>query len=43
MKKEPSDKLKGINAHDFYFIVMGVVFVTKKHLTIFNLDNAMVL
>jgi len=42
MKKEPSDKLEGINTHDFHFIVTGVVFVTKKHLIILNLDNAMV-
>ncbi len=42
MKKEPSDKLKGINTHDFHFIVTGVVFVTKKHLIILDLYYSMV-
>ncbi len=42
MKKKPLDKLEGINANDFHFIVTSVVFVTKKHPVILNLDNAMV-
>ncbi len=42
MKKEPSDKLEGINVHYFHYTITGVVFVTKKHLIILDLDNSLV-
>ncbi len=42
MKKEPPDKLEGINAHYFLFFVTSVVLITKKHPVILDFGNAMV-